>query len=125
MPNLYEALHILRCRREPNGEFRSDGFQMVNRGIIEFVREARDLKIFEKEEYSQDNFANNREVLCIHLSSITQVHFSRFRSHHGRFSGGQIKVIGIFDRQIEEKITLRMETSEYERLSQQLRPKGH
>eukprot|EP00980_Cylindrotheca_fusiformis_P023020 scaffold10054_cov140-Cylindrotheca_fusiformis.AAC.11 len=92
----YEAPHVMICCQDENGLFPNDGFHVVCHGIV--VLDQIELKVFELENFCSNSDEPSEPVLSIQLPHISFVHFAKFRSYHGNHHGGQIKIIGTFDR---------------------------
>jgi hypothetical protein len=108
----YDAPHVLRCSRDPTtGLFPSEGFYVVEQGEIQI--DGAQLKIYELGE--------EHPTLVVDVSQISGIHFSKFRSARGNYHGGQARLVGYFDRGVEEPLTIQFAVSEYLRVSAALK----
>jgi hypothetical protein len=107
--NSFEAPHVLRCSRDVRGRFPNDGFDVVSFGVV--ALDEIELKIFECEDFNSDS-ESAQPVLSVQLSKITMLHLTKFRSEGGNYKGGQIRIVGVFDRSVEERLTIQMALGE-------------
>eukprot|EP00980_Cylindrotheca_fusiformis_P030741 scaffold25343_cov166-Cylindrotheca_fusiformis.AAC.2 len=127
--SVYEAPNIMICRPDENGVFPNDGFDAVAHGIL--VLDSIELKVFEFEQFFASNDSELSEpALSIRLQNISFVHFMKFRSDHGNYHGGQIRIIGDFVRlQTEgstpndekQQLTIQMRLDEFARFKAHLK----
>ena len=118
---IVEAWHITRTRRDGLGGFADGGYDVVNRGVIEVTSE--EIRIYDNEDVEEQQSLHETEVqLTINLQFIQTVQYSRFRSAGGNHRGGQICIIGRFDRGFDEKLILQMPSSDYVKIREYLRP---
>lgn len=106
----YKAPHVLRCKQNDDGCFPNDGFHIVGHGIIEL--EENVIKIYDAEVYGSSAVP----ALTIHFTSITAVKFATFRSQESNYRGGVVRLDGVFDRQVRERLTFKMSLDEYSNL---------
>jgi hypothetical protein len=107
--NSFEAPHVLRCSRDVHGRFPNEGFDVVSFGIV--ALEETELKIFEFEDFNSDS-ESAQPVLSVQFSKITMLHLTKFRSNGGNYRGGLIRIVGVFDRSVEERLTIKMALGE-------------
>ena len=108
----YKAPHVLHCSRDPTmGLFPSEDFYVVEQGEIEI--DGAQLKIYELGE--------EHPILVVDVSQISGIHFSKFRSARGNYHGGQARLVGYFDRGVEERLTIQFAVSEYRRFTAALK----
>eukprot|EP00980_Cylindrotheca_fusiformis_P013973 scaffold3641_cov120-Cylindrotheca_fusiformis.AAC.5 len=62
------------------------------------------LKVFESEQFVSNS--ESEPTLSIQLPNISFVHFAKFRSDHGNYHGGQLKIIGACNELQTEGSTL-------------------
>jgi len=107
MISLFKVPHIMRCNRHESGVFRDTGFDCVYCGKV--VVAGPHLKIFE----FKDDIATASPVLVIPFTNVQSIEKSLFRSGGGRYKGGQVRIVGRFDREVngivlEEMVTFQM-----------------
>ena len=115
---IVEAWHIKRVGMIEDGSFPDTGFDVVNRGVIEIA--STEIRIFEQEDSPAHTLNTSDAKLCIQLSLIRGLHFSNFRSRRGNYRGGQIRVVGEFDRGFIEMLTIQMPRNDYLTLKEYL-----
>jgi hypothetical protein len=103
--NSFEVPHVLRCSRDVHGRFPNEGFDVVSFGVV--ALDETELKIFEREDFNLDS-ESAQPMLSVQLSKITMLHLTKFRSEGGNYKGGLIRIVGVFDRSVEERLTIKM-----------------
>ena len=102
---------VLRANMTAERTFQDEGFFVCDDGLIIFDTEKKVLTVVEQGEEAMGD-----PRLIIPLRAVKHVDCQRFRSTGGRFCGGHVCFHGTFDRGVEEKITVKMETSTYQML---------
>jgi hypothetical protein len=88
----------------------SDGLEVVFAGRVELTEDT--LSVFELDDNSNDA----QPAFRTHLSNIKRVKCGPLSSGHGNYQGGVIRIYGIFDRFVSERITMKMGSFYYQRL---------
>ena len=96
---------ILRASRSAYGSFKDEGFYVCDDGVVILYKTEKKLVIVENVRYEK---ADALPKLTIFLKDVTTVKCSRFQSKGGNHQGGQVCLEGTFDRQVEERITMKM-----------------
>lgn len=100
---IFKVPHILRCSRDDFGVFPNEGFDIVCVGAV--VLSDLQLTIFE----TGDDVAVPSPKLVIPFARVDSVEATIFRSGQKRFKGGQIRIVGRFDRGVDERVTMQMQ----------------
>ena len=108
---------VLRANIGPHEVPENEGFFVCDDGAVILDTANKIIIVIENED--QESMANAR--LVIPLSNVKNIKCKRFRSTGGNYSGGQVCFHGRFDRAMEEKITLKMETSTFAMLTRALK----
>ena len=103
--NTFMVPHILRCSRHESGIFINDGFYAVNFGMVRILPTS--IEIFDYEDDS-NGMIPGPVVLCVQFANVTKVSANKFKSQHDNYYGGQIRLLGRFDRGVDEQLTFRM-----------------
>ena len=103
----FKAPHVYRCERDKDTKQFPDheGFYMVLKGAIKF--EDGILHVFECDE-SAPHPSLTEPVISITKWDVHTVHLTKFHSERRNYGGGQVRIIGVFDRGVEERITIQM-----------------
>ena len=108
---------ILRASISPHGTFQNEGFFVCDDGAIVLDTANKIIIVIENDD--SDTMANARLVMP--LTQVHQIKAKRFRSTGRNYCGGQVCFHGRFDRGVEEKITLIMETDTFIMLMEALK----
>ena len=109
----YIVPYVRRCKKNIHGDFPDEGYDVVGHGIIEL--NPMEMKIYDGNGYEP---TSSLPVLCIRLTSITAIDFTRFRSLFGNFRGGAARIDAVFvtnNKKTTERLTLKMPLDEYSR----------
>ena len=104
---------ILRANKGPQGTFQNEGFFVCDDGAIVLDTVNQIIIVIENED--RDQMANAR--LVIPLTKVSRIKAKRFRSTGRNYSGGQVCLHGVFDRGVEERITIKMEMETFAMLT--------
>ena len=94
---------ILRANKSVSSSANDEGFFVCDYGSVVLDTETKTLKIIEQE--------NDDVKLTILLGQVTLIECRPFKSKGRRFKGGKICLHGIFDRGVEERVTIKMDTA--------------
>ena len=96
----------------------NEGFFFVLCGVIEIHHEAKELLVYEKEEWRNGQAP---ALLAINLSDrLTNIEFQLIRSRSSRYEAGRIRITCLADRGFVERITLKMTQETYRRIGRLL-----
>ena len=109
----FEAPFILRLNKMTMQDIGDEGFFVCEYGCVLFDTETRILKIIDQDD--------NEEKLTMSLTQVTLIECRPFKSKGGNFKGGKVCLHGVFDRGVEEKITIKMNTGTFRHFGQVLK----
>jgi hypothetical protein len=96
---IYPVQFVSRARADE----KTDGHDIVFAGRV--VLTAESLSVF---ELVVDEGANETPEFSTHLSNIKSIKCRPLSSAHGNYTGGVVRVVGVFDRFVAERITLKV-----------------
>ena len=88
---------------------------MTYDGMTILDKKERKISIFEREEAE-----NNKAILTISRSNITDVEFRTIVSKRKRHVGGRVRIVGTFDSNTPEQLTFKLPLGEFKRFHEAL-----
>jgi hypothetical protein len=109
--------YCIRASLQPHdGNGISDGFYIVDDGLIVIYHETRKIEVYEYEEW-QTTGGNKESKLSIDLvNDVESIEFRAFRSVGRNYAGGRMTVIGTFDRFHKERLIFKTGLEEYRQM---------
>ena len=110
------------CLRKDAGES-NEGFFFVNNGILVFRDDTMMVSIYESESFQSGGY-NSIPALRINLQTVVSIEFKKIYSTRLNFEGGMMTITGLFDRETEEIVTIKMNRTDYKLLATLLKETG-
>ena len=104
------------CLRKDAGDASNEGFFFVNSGILVFRDDTMMISIYEGETFQNGGY-NSIPALQINLRTVASIKFRKTYSTGLNFEGGMMTITGVFDRENEEVITIKMNRTDYKLLA--------
>jgi hypothetical protein len=95
-------------------ESTTDRYEIVFAGRVVLTTDS--LLIFEL-----DSNNNAAPAFATHLSNVKKIKCGNLRSGHGNYTGGIVRIFGMFDRFVSERITLKIGLQYYQPLVAELK----
>ena len=111
------------CLRKDVGHA-SGGFFFVSDGILVLRDDTKMITIYESETFRTNGGYNSVPALQINLRTVTSIEFKKIYSTGFNFEGGMMTVTGMFDRENEEIVTIKMSRTDYKLLATLLKEMG-
>ena len=108
------------CLRKDVGASEGEGFFFVNNGILVFRDDTMMISIFEGETFRNGGY-NSTPALQINLQTVASITFKKIYSTGLNFEGGMMTITGVFDRENEEVVTIKMNRTDYKLLAMLLK----
>ena len=106
------------CLRKDAGDTSDGGgFFFVNNGILVFRDDTMMINIYEGEAFRTNGGYTSIPALQMNLRTVTSIEFKKIYSTGLNFEGGMVTVTGLFDRENEEVITIKMNRIDYKLLA--------
>ena len=103
------------CLRKDAGHA-SEGFFFVNNGVLVFRDDTMMISIYEAETFQNGGY-NSTPALQINLRTVASIEFKKTYSTGLNFEGGMMTITGLFDRETEEIVTIKMNRTDYKLLA--------
>ena len=103
------------CLRKDAGHA-SEGFFFVNNGVLVFRDDTMMITIYEAETFQNGGY-NSIPALQINLRTVASIKFKKTHSTGLNFEGGMMTTTGVFDRENEEVVTIKMNRTDYKLLA--------
>ena len=103
------------CLRKDVGH-PNEGFFFVNNGILVLRDDTRMIHIYEEETFRNGGY-DSIPALQINLQTIASIKFKKTYSNGLNFEGGMATITGMFDRENEEIVTIKMNRTDYKLLA--------
>ena len=103
------------CLRKDAGHA-SEGFFFVNNGVLVFRDDTMMITIYEAEMFRNDGY-NSIPALQINLRTVASIKFKKTYSTGLNFEGGMMTITGVFDRESQEIVTIKMNRTDYKLLA--------
>ena len=103
------------CLRKDVGH-PNEGFFFVNNGILVLRDDTRMIHIYEGETFRNGGY-DSIPALQINLQTIASIKFKKTYSNGLNFEGGMATITGMFDRENEEIVTIKMNRTDYKLLA--------
>ena len=105
------------CLRKDVGDANEgEGFFFVNNGILVFRDDTMMFYIYEGETFQNGGY-NSIPALQINLRTVASIKFKKTFSTGLNFEGGMMTITGVFDRENEEVVTIKMNRTDYKLLA--------
>ena len=106
------------CLRKDVGDAsEGEGFFFVNNGILVFRDDTLMISIYEEETFRTNGGYDSIPALRINLQTVASIKFKKTYSTNLNFEGGMMKITGVFDRETEEIVTIKMNRTDYKLLA--------
>ena len=103
-------------RKDVDDASEGEGFFFVNNGILVFRDDTMMFYIYEGETFRNGGY-NSIPVLHINLRTVASIKFKKTYSTGLNFEGGMMTITGVFDRESEEIVTIKMNRTDYKLLA--------
>ena len=103
------------CLRKDAGHA-SEGFFFVNTGVLVFRDDTMMINIYEGETFRNSGH-DSIPALQINLRTVVSIKFKKTYSTNLNFEGGMMTITGVFDRETEEIVTIKMNRTDYKLLA--------
>ena len=104
------------CLRKDVGHA-SDGFFFVSDGILVLRDDTMMITIYENKTFRTNGGYNSVPALQINLRTVASIKFKKTYSTGLNFEGGMMTITGVFDRENEEVVTIKMNRTDYKLLA--------
>ena len=104
------------CLRNDVGHASKEGFFFVNNGILVFRDDTMMISIYEGETFRSGGY-NSTPALQINLRTVASIKFKKTYSTGLNFEGGMVTITGMFDREKQEIVTIKMNRTDYKLLA--------
>ena len=106
------------CLRKDAGDTsEGGGFFFVNNGILVCRDDTMMISIYEGETFRTNGGYNSIPALQINLRTVASIEFKKTYSTGLNFEGGMMTITGVFDRENEEVVTIKMNRTDYKLLA--------
>ena len=113
------------CLRKDAGDTsEGGGFFFVNNGILVFRDDEMMMNIYEGEAFRTNGGYTSIPALRINLRTVASIEFKKIYSTRLNFEGGMMTITGLFDRETEEIVTIKMNRTDYKLLATLLKETG-
>ena len=97
------------CLRKDVGHASEEGFFIVDKGVLVCRDDTMMINIYEEETFRTNGYVNSIPALQINLQTVASIRFQKVISTSSRpYEGGKMIVTGVFDREQEEIVTIKM-----------------
>jgi hypothetical protein len=96
----------------------SDGHEIVFAGRVVLIQDH--MLLFEYDEFNNNNAT---PAFSTYLSNVKRIKCRPLRSGHGSYTGGVVRIFGVFDRFVSERLTLKIGQGYYRNLLDELKAK--
>ena len=105
------------CLRKDAGDTsEGGGFFFVNNGILVCRDDTMMISIYEGETFRSGGY-NSTPALQINLRTVASIKFKKTYSTGLNFEGGMVTITGMFDREKQEIVTIKMNRTDYKLLA--------
>ena len=108
------------CLRKDVGHA-SEGFYFVNNGVLVFRDDTMMITIYEGETFRTNGGYDSIPALRINLQTVVLIEFKKIYSTGLNFEGGMMTITGMFDRENQEIVTIKMNRTDYKLLAMLLK----
>ena len=113
------------CLRKDVGDAsEGGGFFFVDNGILVFRDDTMMISIYEEETFQTNGGYDSTPALQINLRTVASIKFKETYSTGMNFEGGMMTITGVFDRENEEVVTIKMNRIDYKLLATLLKEVG-
>ena len=106
------------CLRKDVGDAsEGEGFFFVDNGILVFRDDTMMFYIYEGETFRTNGGYNSIPALQINLRTVASIKFKKTYSTGLNFEGGMMTITGVFDRESQEIVTIKMNRTDYKLLA--------
>ena len=110
------------CLRKDAGDTsEGGGFFFVNTGILVFRDDTMMITIYEGETFWTNGGYDSIPALRINLETVVSIKFKKIYSTGLNFEGGMMRITGMFDRENQEIVTIKMSRTDYKLLAMLLK----
>ena len=97
------------CLRKDVGHASEEGFFIVDKGVLVCRDDTMMINIYEEETFRTNGYVNSIPALQINLQTVASIRFQKVISTSSHpYEGGKMIVTGVFDREQEEIVTIKM-----------------
>ena len=93
------------------------GFFFVNNGVLVFRDDTMMISIYEGETFRTNGGYNSTPALLINLRTVASIKFKKTYSTGLNFEGGMVTITGMFEREKQEVVTIKMNRTDYKLLA--------
>ena len=104
-------------RKDVSDANEGGGFFFVNNGILVFRDDTMMISIYEGETFRTNGGYNSIPALQINLRTVASIEFKKTYSTGLNFEGGMMTITGVFDRESQEIVTIKMNRTDYKLLA--------
>lgn len=109
----FNAPFVMRAsRHQESNQFIDEGFHVCYNGVAILCTETKRLTIVESEQFDEMGFGSP-PLLVLSLDSVVEFEFRKFASRSRNYRGGRVRLVGVFDRDHQERLTLKLPLDEY------------